>query len=73
MNLAVVSHHVFGTREVEFTKGSKYDISYAPDTELAQEIGHLGRDMTSRTRSYLPNQRPQTLEIFGEPYKRFKR
>ena len=32
----ITSHHIFDTREVEFTKYSKYDISYALDTELAQ-------------------------------------
>ena len=34
---AVTSHCIFYTREVEFTKYSKYGISYAPDTELAQD------------------------------------
>ena len=34
---AVTSHHIFDTREVKFTKYSKYGISYAPDTELAQD------------------------------------
>ena len=32
----VTSRHIFDTREVDFTKYSKYGISYAPDTELAQ-------------------------------------
>ena len=31
---AVTSHHIFDTREVEFTK---YGISYVPDTKLAQD------------------------------------
>ena len=34
---AATSHHVVDTREVEFAKYSKYGISYAPDTELAQD------------------------------------
>ena len=70
--LAVTSNHTSDTREVEFTKYSKYGISYAPDTELAQDKvnRHLGRDMTSRTRSYLTNQRLQTLETFSKPYKK---
>ena len=35
--LAVTSNHTSDTREVEFIKYSKYGISYAPDTELAQD------------------------------------
>ena len=68
VDLAVTSNHTSDTMEVVFTKYSKYGISYAPDTELA--LGHLGRDMTSRTRSYLTNQRLQTLETFSKAYKK---
>ena len=37
VDAAVTYHHIFDTREVEFTKYSKYDIGYAPDTELAHD------------------------------------
>ena len=33
----VTSNYFFDTREVEFTKYSRHGISYAPDTELAQD------------------------------------
>ena len=33
----ITSHHIFDTREVKLTKYSKYGMSYAPDTELAQD------------------------------------
>ena len=67
----ITSHQICDTREVKLTKYSKYGISYALDTELAQnEVNRpLGRDMTSRTRSCLMNQKSQTLEILREPYK----
>ena len=32
----ITPHHIFDAREAEFTKYSKYGISYALDTELAQ-------------------------------------
>ena len=41
VDLAVTSNHTSDTREVEFTKYSKYGISYAPDTELAQNEVNL--------------------------------
>ena len=37
-----------------------------------RKVDHLGCDMTSITRSYLTNQRLQTLETLGEPYKTLK-